>query len=104
MAGFREPEFRRSQLMLFSTSLDDSIPADHPVRLFDELLRSKAFESAWQRMEREYKLTEGRPPFHPRVLAGLWLYGMLNHIRSSRRLEMACHNRIDFMWLMESER
>src|SRR5262245_16987246 len=103
MAGFREPEFARSQLILFSKSIDDAIPQDHGVRLFDQILRSKPFQEAWASMALDYKLIEGRPPYHPRVLGGLWLYGMANRIRSSRQLELACHNRIDFIWLMERE-
>jgi len=101
MAGFRQPEFARSQLVLFPTSLEDAVPVDHPVRLFQEILSSEPFEAAWEAMSQAYKLVEGRPPYHPRVLGSLWMYGMLNRIRSSRQLEMACHNRIDFMWLME---
>ena len=50
-----------------------------------------------------YNLTEGKPPFHPKYLAALWLYGMANRVRSSRMLESACHNRIDFRWLMEGQ-
>jgi transposase len=60
---------------------------------------SETFET-W---ERQYVLVEGKPPYHPRVLASLYVYGMLNRIRSSRQLEAACHNRIDVKWLMSGQ-
>ncbi len=43
----------------------------------------------------------GQPPIHPRVMAGVILYGLMRRIRSSRQLEYACGNNIDFMWLAE---
>jgi transposase len=48
-------------------------------------------------------LVDGKPPYHPRDLAFLYLYGMLNRIRSSRQLEAACYNRIDVIWLMQGQ-
>jgi len=52
---------------------------------------------------RYYVLVKGKPPYHPRDLAGLYLYGMLNRNRSSRQLESACYNRLDVIWLMEGQ-
>jgi transposase len=51
----------------------------------------------------EYVLHEGQPPYHPRDLAGLYLYGMLNRIRSSRQLEAATWNRLDVIWLLQGQ-
>jgi transposase len=103
MTGFREPELARDQMVLFATMLDDAIPESHGVRVFAEILCSAPFVKAFEKMARGYHLDDGRPPFHPKTLGGLWLYGMANRIRSSRQLEMACHNRIDFRWLMEGQ-
>jgi transposase len=97
MARWAQSVCDRRQVVLFSPTLDASIAADHPVRLFDEVLRSLDF-SQW---EREYVQTEGQPPIHPRVMAGVLLYGMSVGIRSSRKLEEATGNRLDFMWLCE---
>ncbi len=104
MSGFRQPELRREQLVLWAKQLDDAIAFDHPVRLFDALLKSEAFSETFNAWEQEYHLREGQPPYHPRDLAGLYIYGMLNKIRSSRSLEMVCHNRIDFIWLLSNQR
>jgi transposase len=104
MAGFRQPEVPRSQLVLWSERLEDALPADHPVRQLDFLLRCAAFASLFREWENDYVLLEGQPPYHPRDLAALHLYGLLNRLRSSRQLEAACWNRLDVIWLMSGQR
>lgn len=104
MSGFRQPELKREQLVLWSQRLEDAIPADHPVRLLDELLHSESFATTFRVWEREYDRLEGQPPYHPRDLAGLYLYGMLNRLRSSRQLESACYNRLDVIWLLSGQK
>ncbi|MCP4589190.1 MAG: transposase [bacterium] len=42
---------------------------------------------------------QDNPPNHPKIMAGVILYGLSHGIRSSRRLEWACANAVDFMWL-----
>jgi transposase len=103
MKGFRQVETPREQLILWSHSLEDAVVIDHPVRLFDQILKSEAFAEVFKDWRQEYVLTTGRPPFSPRDLSGLYLYGMLNRIRSSRQLEAACHNRLDVIWLMQGQ-
>jgi transposase len=90
----------REQIVLFSPTLDSSIEEDHPVRLFDEILSVLD----WSSWENNYFSNTGQPPIHPRVLASTLLYGMSHGIRSSRRLEWACGNAIDFIWLTEGRR
>ena len=103
MSGFRSPEVPGEQLVLWSQRLDDAIPADHAVRQVDYLLHSEAFRDRFREWERMYMLVEGKPPYHPRELTGLYLYGMLNRIRSSRQLEAACYNRLDVIWLLSGQ-
>jgi transposase len=103
MAGFRKPEQSREQLVLFSARLDDCLPPDHPVRLVAHLLESAAFAPTFADWANDYVLVEGKPPYHPRDLTGLYIYGMMNRIRSSRQLEAACHNRVDVRWLMSGQ-
>jgi transposase len=90
----------RKQVALFSPTLDDSLAEDHPARLFDEVLRG----AGWGEWESMYVRVAGQPPIHPRVVAAAILYGLTLGIRSSRRLEDACVNRLDFIWLMEGRR
>jgi transposase len=89
--------FCRDQLVLIPETLDKVVPADHPVRLFDEILRMLD----WRIWEAKYRSVRGQPPIHPRRMAGLILYGLTCGLRSSRRLEDACANQLDLMWLMD---
>ena len=56
----------RHQVTLFAPTLKESIAPDHPVRLFDEVLRGLDF-SQWQSM---YIQVVGQPPIHPRITSG----------------------------------
>ena len=97
MAHFANPPLSRDQLVLFPERLDQAIPADHSVRLIDDILG----KLDWSHWEQQYHGRIGQPPIHPRVLAGVILYGLLCRIRSSRSLEEALTVRIDFRWLVE---
>lgn len=88
---------KREQLVMFPQRLDEAIEPGHVVRLLDEILS----RIDWTGWEAEYDLTRGQPPIHPRVKAGVILYGLLTRIRSTRMLEESLRVRIDFMWLAE---
>lgn len=89
---------QRHQIMLFSPSLEDSIPANHPIRVLDAILRGLD----WSDWEKRYTASAGRPPVHPRLMAGTILYGMMVcGLRSSRKLEDATRMRLDFLWFLE---
>ena len=103
MAGFRKPEVPREQLTLWSMKLDDAIAADHPVRHLDYLLHREPFAETFREWARDYVLVEGQPPYHPRDLTALYLYGMLNRLRSSRQLEEAGYDRFAVRWLMSGQ-
>ena len=87
----------RQQMVLFSSTLEDEIPSDHPVRLMDEILSALD----WSGWESHYVLAVGQPPIHPKVMASAILYGLSLGMRSSRQLERACGMMLDFMWLVE---
>ena len=91
---------KREQMVLFVERLDEAIGTDHPVRAVDLILG----QVDWTRWEACYHGRLGQPPIHPRVLAGVLLYGLLKRIRSSRRLEEALEERLDFRWLVEGRR
>lgn len=97
MGHWARADLPREQIVLFTTRLDDVLPADHPVRLLDEILG----RLDWSDWEAHYELHRGQPPLHPRVLASALLYGMLKRVRSSRALEEALLVRMDFRWLVE---
>lgn len=97
MSYWAQPRINRTQAFLFSPTLDESLSADHPVRLYWEILCGLD----WSDWEAQYNGRRGQPPIHPRIMAGAILYGLNKGIRSSRKLEDACLNRVDFMWLLE---
>ena len=90
----------RGQITLFAPTLDDSLVNEHPVRLFDEVLGGIDF-CDWESM---YVRVAGQPPIHPRIMAAGLLYGLSLGIRSSRKVEDACGNRLDFIWLMQGHK
>src|SRR5690348_10534269 len=97
MSYWAKAPMPREQILLFATTVDERIPDDAPVRLLAEILDGHD----WTAWESQYHGKLGQPPIHPRIMAGLWLYGMRRGVRSSRKLEyMAGHN-IDFIWLAE---
>jgi len=97
MSYWAKAEIDRDQIALIPTTLSDRIPEDHSVRLFWELLGT--YE--WRLWESRYCGCYGQPAIHPRIVAGVLLYGLTQGIRSSRRLEWACGHAVDFMWLAE---
>lgn len=86
----------RQQLVLFQTTLEERIPANHPVRLLDEILD----HLDWQQWESKYVGNYGQPPIHPSILCKVILYAMSRRIRSSRPIEYAIGHSIDFIWLV----
>jgi len=97
MSYWAKAETARDQIALIPTTLSDRIPEDHSVRLFWELLGTYD----WRPWESRYCGCHGQPAIHPRIVAGVLLYGLTQGIRSSRRLEWACGHAVDFMWLAE---
>jgi transposase len=87
----------RSQATLLPEYLDDYIGEDNPVRAVDAFveeldLKQLGFagaDSAWT----------GRPGYHPGVLLKIYIYGYLNRIASSRRLEREAQRNVELMWL-----
>ena len=95
--GWAQPKENRQQIVLFPEKLDDVLPPEHSVRTFDAILG----KVDWAQWEAAYVLSKGQPPIHPRVLAGVILYGLLKRIRTSRALEEALQVRLDFRWLAQ---
>jgi transposase len=89
----------RTQAVLFPEQLDDWIKEDNPVRAIDifvdELdLLALGFEGA-------EPAGTGRPAYHPATLLKIYIYGYLNHVQSSRRLEREAQRNVELMWLTE---
>lgn len=97
---YKSPKVRRQQITLWAERLDDALASDHQARLFDALFHSKAFAAVLKALDDEQFKETGAPAYPPSFLAMLYIYGQMIGVRSSRRLERACTERIDIMWLM----
>lgn len=88
----------RSQLYLFEEKLDNVISEDNPVRFID------AFVSKLDINSLGFKIPccrTGRPPYNPELLLKIYVYGYLNRLRSSRKLETECNRNVELWWLTE---
>jgi len=88
----------RTQSILFPESLDQIVEQDNEVRIIDLFVESINLP--------DFKFViktskEGRPAYHLKDLLKLFVYGYLNHIRSSRQLEKECKRNIELLWLMK---
>lgn len=88
----------RSQGSLFPIALDDLVPADHVCRVIDAFVGS--LDVTAPGFGRAEAADTGRPGYDPRDLLKLYLYGYLQQIRSSRRLEAECRRNVELMWLL----
>ena len=75
----------RQQVYLLPEAIDDYVAAENPVRFLDVFVEK--LDLAELSFARATPAETGRPPYHPGDLLRLYLYGYLNRIRSSRRLE-----------------
>lgn len=88
----------RDQMVLIPDCLDALIGSDNQVRVID------MFVDALKLSDYQFTIkqtAEGRPAYHPKDLLKLFIYGYLNSIRSSRKLETECTRNIELMWLMK---
>jgi transposase len=96
--------FRRwdvDQSELFPPAFKDLVPADHLVHF---IRRVVAEDLDLGGIYAGYSSTRGQPPYHPGLMTALLLYGYARGIYTSRRLELACEERLDFRALVGSER
>ena len=90
----------RGQLLLLPEAIDDYVAADNPVRFIDAFVEGLDLRVAG--FERVEPKATGRPGYAPGDLLKLYIYGYLNRVRSSRRLEAECHRNIEVIWLLRS--
>src|SRR3954471_6169473 len=87
----------RTQGTLLPECLDDYVAEDNAVRVIDVFVDELDLgEMGFQGVD---PLATGRPAYHPSVLLKIYLYGYLNRIQSSRRLEREAQRNIEVMWL-----
>jgi transposase len=97
MAGYIEGT-ERDQIVLFPERLDDCIDKNHQVRVIDLFVNELNLPALG--FMRSVPARTGRPGYHPTVLLKLFMYGYLNRVPSSRRLEREAGRNIELMWLL----
>ena len=96
MKRFIEGE-NRSQSTLFPESLDDYIAQDNAVRVVDAFVNKLDLKQLG--FDRAEPSATGRPGYQPATLLKIYVYGYLNRIQSSRRLERESHRNVELIWL-----
>jgi transposase len=97
MSGF-VPSTHRHQQILLPDILDDYVSEENPVRFIDAFVDE--LDLANMGFVHADPNPMGRPPYNPADLLKLYLYGYLNRVRSSRRLERECQRNLEVIWLM----
>ena len=96
MNGFIEGE-ARSQATLFPERIDDYIDEENPVRVVDVFVESLDLSVL---NFKTIPAATGRPAYHPATMLKIFIYGYLNRLQSSRRLEREAGRNVELMWLL----
>lgn len=91
----------RNQTTLFPESIEDYITSDNQVRVIDAYVEQLDMVA----LNFNFAICPdvGRPPYNPKVILKLYLYGYLNRVRSSRRLEHEAKRNVELLWLLEKQ-
>ena len=89
----------RNQTFLLPKTIEEYVASDNPVRFIDAYVNTLDMEKLGFTHSKPQEL--GRPAYNPKDLCKLYLYGGLNHIRSSRKLERECKTNLEAMWLLK---
>ena len=91
--------FGRDQLLLLPEAVDDYVDAGNPVRFINAFVEGLDLAAAG--FSRVAAKATGRPGYAPGDLLKLYVYGYLNRVRSSRRLEREAKRNIEVIWLLQ---
>jgi len=89
-----------SRHQTYFATLEDQVSIDNPVRLMDAFIDKLDLQKLG--FSNTVHKSEGRPPYAPAILLKLYLYGYLNKIRSSRKLEKKCLRNTELQWLLQN--
>lgn len=90
----RFKDYNQQQTVLLPYSFDDLIPEKHPVRIVDQVVESINIQPLLKAYSKE-----GNPGYHPKMLLKVMLYAYMTNVYSSRKIELALRENINFMWL-----
>lgn len=86
----------RSQRILLLEQLDDYVADSNPVRVVDVFVDE--LDLVQMGFEGAMPAQTGRPAYHPSILLKIYIYGYLNRLQSSRRLERETQRNVELMW------
>ena len=98
--GIYKQGLNRKQQLLFPPSLDELVDEDNIVRAIEAYVNTLNI-SKLNIITKRSLIKEGQPAFHPKLLLKIYIYGYLNKIRSSRKLEQEINRNIEMMWLTQ---
>src|SRR5208337_4484841 len=89
----------REQITLFPKAIEDYISSENPVRFLDAFIEQ--LDMTKMNFSHADVKETGRPPYNPKDLLKLYLYGYLNRIRTSRLLERETQRNLEVFWLLK---
>ena len=101
--GIYKEGLNRKQQLMFPPSLDDLVDDNNMVRAIEEYVNILDISKLKIRTKKSL-IKDGQPAFHPKLLLKVYIYGYLNKIRSSRKLELEINRNIEMMWLTQGLR
>ncbi|WP_235802717.1 transposase [Vaginella massiliensis] len=96
--NYRIKEYNQSQNWLFPPSIEELIPTNHPVRIVNNVVEKIDLKPLLETYSRE-----GHPSYHPKMMLKVMVYAYMDNIYSSRKIEKALNENINFMWLSGRE-
>ena len=90
--------YNQQQNWLFPPSIEELIPQDHPVRIVNGVIEHLDLESLIKAYSKE-----GQPSYHPKLMLKVMVYAYMDNTYSSRKIEKAMRENINFMWLANRE-
>src|SRR5690554_6173647 len=85
-------EYQPNQLMLLPPCISDWLPEDHPVHYISEVVEDLDLSAIYQ----NYRERRGQPPYEPKMMAKIFIYGVHKGILSSRRRQNALYEDVGF--------
>jgi transposase len=98
--GLYKEGLNRKQQLMFPPSLDELVEEDNMVRAIEEYVKILNISKLKIKTKKSL-LKDGQPAFHPKLLLKIYIYGYLNKVRSSRKLETEINRNIEMMWLTQ---
>ena len=98
--GIYKQGLNRNQQLIFPPSLDELVDENNMARAIDSYVEILNISDLNIRTKKSL-ITDGQPAFHPKLLLKIYIYGYLNKIRSSRKLEAEIKRNIELMWLTQ---